>query len=504
MSAAAAGASLKLRRLGIDTYREPIVFLHADSSVCRAEGFRALSRVRLHCGSRDLIATLNVVHGGLLACDEAGLSESAWKALGAHDGDIGMMSHPPALESFSAIRSKIYGTRFDDEAMHRCIRDISAGRYSSVELAAFLTICAGNRMDMGETLALTRSMVDAGTRLQWTQHPVADKHSVGGLAGNRTTPIVVAIVAACGLTIPKTSSRAITSPAGTADTMEVLAPVELTLEHMRRVVDSEGGCIVWGGSMALSPADDILIQVERPLDFDSDAQLAASVLSKKVAAGSTHLLIDIPVGPTAKLRSAAAAQALADRLGAVGEALGLTVRSVQTDGSQPIGRGIGPVLEALDVVAVLQRQASAPPELRARATQLAGALLEMTGRADAGQGLGMAEATLESGSAWRKFQAICEIQGGMREPRLAPHRRELPSSIAGTVCGIDNRRLGRIAKLAGAPLSPAAGLVLEARLGQKVESGQPLLTIHAQSPGELEYAWAYASGHPQIVCVAPA
>lgn len=217
MSTLAASASLKLRRLGIDTYREPIVFLHADGSVCRAEGFRALSRVRLRCGSRDLIATLNVVYGDLLACDEAGLSESAWSALGAHEGDVGMLSHPPALESFSAVRSKIYGSRFDEDAMHRCIRDISTGRYSSVELAAFLTICAGNRMDMEETLALTRSMVDAGTRLRWNQHPVADKHSVGGLPGNRTTPIVVAIAAACGLTIPKTSSRAITSPAGTAD-----------------------------------------------------------------------------------------------------------------------------------------------------------------------------------------------------------------------------------------------------------------------------------------------
>src|SRR5690349_5728888 len=155
-------------------------------------------------------------------------------------------------------------------------------------------------------------MIDGRQRLQGESSPIVEQHSGVGLPGNRTTPIVVAIVAACGLTIPKTSSRAITSPAGTADTMEVLAPVDLTLEHMRRVVESEGGCIVWGGAMALSPADDILIQVERPLDFDGDGQLTASILSKKIAAGSTHLLIDMPVGATAKVRTPESARSLAD------------------------------------------------------------------------------------------------------------------------------------------------------------------------------------------------
>lgn len=490
---------LRVRRLGIDTYREPIVFMRADCSVCRAEGFRAMSRVQVSCGPRSLIATLNVVHGDLLTLHEAGLSESACKTLGAHNGDLVRLSHPAALDSFSAVRRKIYGGRFSDDDLHQIIRDVSAGRYSSVELAAFVTICADQRMNMAETLALTRAMVDAGTRLAWNQRPVVDKHSVGGLPGNRTTPIVVPIVAACGLTIPKTSSRAITSPAGTADTMEVLAPVELTLEHMRQVVDSECGCIVWGGSIALSPADDVLIQVERPLDFDSDAQLAASVISKKIAAGSTHLLIDIPVGPTAKLRSAAAAQALSDLLCAVGGELGLQVRAVQTDGSQPVGRGIGPVLEAIDVLAVLQNRADAPPELRQRALLLAGELLELGGKAAAGEGQRIAQRVLDSGEAWRKFQAICEAQGGLREPHLAPYRRPFPAAAAGRVAGVDNRRLGRVAKLAGAPLSAAAGLVIDARLGDRVQAGQPLYTIHAESLGELEYAWAYAQSQAPII-----
>ena len=498
MSAPSSGALLA-RRLGIDTYREYVVFLREGCSVCRAEGLRALSRVRVACGDRSIVATLNMVRSDLLAESEAGLSESAWHALGAHHGDVLQLAHPSAVESFSAVRRKIYGGQFSEAELQTIVHDVSAGLYSSVEIAAFVTACAGDRMSAAEVLSLTRAMVDAGTRLAWHQRPVMDKHCVGGVPGNRTTPIVVAIVAACGLTIPKTSSRAITSPAGTADTMETLAPVDLTLDHMRRVVESEGGCVVWGGAMALSPADDLLIQVERPLDFDSDGQLAASVISKKVAAGASHLLIDLPVGATAKLRSMEAAQRLAQRLIELGGAFGLRVAPLFTDGAQPVGRGIGPALEAHDVLAVLRGEANAPSDLRIRALQIAGRMLELGGRAGAGEASELAEATLSSGAALRKFEAICEAQGGMRAPPRAKHSLPVLAPHAGTVERIDNRRLGRVAKLAGAPLSPAAGVSIEVRLGRSVVAEEPLYVIHAQTPGELEYAAAYAARHPRII-----
>lgn len=492
---------LKACRLGIDTYREPVAFMRADCPVCRAEGFRSMSRVRVSLGQRSVIATLDVVQGGLLDADQIGLSEAAWNALGPGDGQSLSISHPDPVESMSAVRNKIYGGPFSLADLRHIVHDISAGRYSAIEIAAFITACAGEHMSLDETVSLTRAMTEAGTRLAWHQDPVVDKHCVGGLPGNRTTPILVAIVAACGLTIPKTSSRAITSPAGTADTMEVLAPVDLTLEHMRRVVDREGGCVVWGGSMALSPADDILIQVERPLDFDSTGQLTASILSKKLAAGSTHLLVDMPVGPTAKVRDADGAGKLRQRLLEVAAATGLQLRVVCSDGTQPVGRGIGPTLEAIDVLAVLQRHATAPQDLRDRALLLAGEVLELGGRAAQGQGRGLAQATLDSGAAWAKFQAICEAQGGMREPHPAPHRQPVVAANAGRVTQIDNRRLARVAKLAGAPLSAAAGVELLVRVGQRLVAGEPLYLIHAETGGELTYAATYAAARPHIVMV---
>jgi thymidine phosphorylase len=385
--------------------------------------------------------------------------------------------------------------------MHALMDDVAHSRLTDIQLAAFVTACSGGRLDIDETVALTRAMVDVGERIDWSVAPVMDKHCVGGLPGNRTTLLVVPIVAACGVVMPKTSSRAITSPAGTADTMETLAPVALELAAVRRVVEREGGCIAWGGAMQLSPADDVLIRVERPLNLDSEGQLVASILSKKAAVGSQRVLIDMPVGPTAKVRSAAAAESLSRNLVAVGAALGLQVRTVQTDGSQPVGRGIGPALEARDVLAVLERQPDAPQDLRDRALLLAGHVLEMAGKAEAGAGEAMARQALDEGRAHAKFVAICEAQGGLRTPPRAAHTQVITAPAGGVVRAIDNRLIARAAKLAGAPHNAAAGAYLQVHVGDRVETGQPLFTLHADSPGELAYAFAFVRAQLPVIDV---
>jgi thymidine phosphorylase len=283
--------------------------------------------------------------------------------------------------------------------------------------------------------------------------------------------------------------------------METLAPVDLDMAAMRRVVEREGGCIVWGGTVGLSPADDMLIGVERPLDLDSEGQLVASVLSKKAAAGATHVVIDMPVGATAKVRSADAAARLTERFESVGTAVGLSVQVVVTDGSQPVGRGIGPALEARDVLAVLQGTADAPADLRARAITLAGAILEAGRAAVPGTGTRLAAALLDEGRAWNKFQAICAAQGGLRSPPRSVVQRAFEAPFAGRVAAIDNRRLARVAKLAGAPRAAAAGLELLAPVGTRVERRQPLYIVHAEASGELDYAFDYLQGEPDIVSI---
>lgn len=497
-AAQTATPTVTARRLGLFTQHDVIVVMRRDCPICRSEGLSPRAQVRLTAKGREVYATLYQVDG-LIGPFDAALSEEAWRLLGVEEGDPVEVSHASALASMSSVRRRIYGARLGAEEIADIVRDVADGRYTAIHLTAFLTAASALPLNEDETVALTRAMVDVGDRLSWDASVVVDKHSVGGLPGNRTTPIVVSILAANGLMAPKTSSRAITSPAGTADTMEMLAPVDLDVRAMRRVVEMEGGCVVWGGAVRLSPADDIFIRIERVLDVDTEGQLIASVLSKKVAAGSNHVVIDLPVGPTAKVRSPEAAEQLAARFTAVAGHFGMAVRCVLTDGLQPVGRGIGPALEAREVLAVLQQTSEAPADLRRRACLLAGAALELAGAAAPGQGIQVAEATIADGRAWAKFQRICEAQGGMRSPPIAPLQAPILAAGAGRVTEINNRRIATLAKLAGAPDARAAGLHLNVRLGDEVAAGEPLMVVHAQSQGELDYALDYANGHPDMV-----
>ncbi len=491
--------TLIARPMGIDTYQEPVIYMHSDCHVCRSEGFESQSRVQITAQGKHIIATLNVVSADYLAPNEAGLSDAAWRLLEAETPIEIELSHPEPVDSFTHVRAKLFDNSLTAYQFESIFEDISKHRYSDVQLSAFLAACSGKGMSLEEIVDMTRSMVMVGEKIDWGVTKVFDKHCVGGLPGNRTTPIVVAIVAASGLVMPKTSSRAITSPSGTADTMETLAPVDITLPKMRQVVEQEGGCIVWGGSVNLSPADDILIRIERALDIDSEAQLVASILSKKIAAGSTNSLIDIPVGTTAKVRDVDGAKKLSKILRHVGGNLGMSIEIVITDGSQPIGRGVGPALEAKDVLAVLQCNPDAPSDLTTRATFLAGIILEQSKHTHIGDGQRLAYEILIDGRAWTKFQAICDAQGGMRTPPTASQQHVVVAARRGRINAIDNRRLSKVAKLAGAPISPAAGLENHVKLGDHVEVGDPLFTLYAEAHGELNYALSYIEQHRGIM-----
>lgn len=493
------GNKLVFKRLGINTQQEHFVYMREDCHVCISEGFEALTRIRITNGHKSIVASLNVIRTDILKQGEISLSESAVHALGIKEGETVSVSHLHPISSLGAIRSKIYGNVLSGSELQDIIDDIVAGNYSNIHLSAFLTACAGNRMKSSEIIGLTKAMIHSGDQINWNKPMVVDKHCIGGLPGNRTTPIVVAIVTAFGLTMPKTSSRAITSPAGTADTMEVITKVNLTSDEIKKVVEEEGGCIAWGETARLSPADDILIRVERALDIDSEGQLIASVLSKKVAAGSNHVIIDMPVGETAKLRSIDAATQLKVEMEKVAHAINLKLKVVITDGSQPVGRGIGPSLEARDILLVLENKQEAPQDLKERALLLAGELLELSGQVEIGDGNDKAREILESGKAYDKFRSICKAQGSFLEPNQAKYQHNITATKSGKVTRVDNRRLSKIAKLAGAPDDKASGVDFLTPIGTLVEKGQILYVVHAESKGELEYALEYQKSQVNII-----
>ena len=480
---------LKVRRISLDTGRENVVVISRHSSALRPDIFRGFRRVELWRDSKVLLATLLITdEDALVGADEIGLSEPAFRRFAEPAGSLVTVSPATSPESLDAVRDKIQGRTFTPAEIEAIISDVSHYRYSDMEIAAFL-IGSASFMTSGELLALVRAMAMAGTQLKWSNPIVVDKHCIGGIPGNRTSMIVVPIVAAHGLIIPKTSSRAITSPAGTADTMEVLTRVDVSVEEMKEVVSACRGCLVWGGHVNLSPADDILISVERPLSLDTNEQMVASIMSKKLAAGSTHLLIDLPVGPTAKLANATAAMRLRKLFEFVGDHFGIAVEVITTDGRQPIGNGIGPVLEADDVMAVLGNDARAPSDLREKSLRLAAHLLEYDPQLRGGTGYARARELLDSGKALKRMQGIIDAQGPSAcRNDIGKLTFDILATDDGTISEIDCLQLNRLARTAGAPIDKGAGIKLFRKIGDRVEKGQPLYRIHAYDQSELDLA----------------
>ena len=497
----------RLKPLAIDTLSEHVIFIHEETVLAGNLGFRPLDRVRVveaqpaaGGAPRQVIGVLNFCRNGLVAADEIGLSEDATHDLGLSAGTLVHATQSPAPASVDLVRAKLQGRRLDETAFRAILGDVTERRYSKVELSMFVLACALRTLDTDEIVAYTRAMIGSGAApLDFGPGPIADKHCIGGVPGNRTTMVVVPILAALGLTVPKTSSRAITSPAGTADTMATLAEVSLEPSRLYEVVRSAGACIAWGGALGLAPADDILITVERPMELDTEAQMVASILAKKRTVGATHVLIDIPVGPTAKVRSWHEATALRELFGVVAEAIDLHVEVIITETRGPVGRGIGPRLEALDVLAVLRRDADAPPDLREKSLYLAARLLEMTGAVAASAGYRTAQQTLDSGAAQEAFERIVATQGARQLPPPAPFQQVVAAPADGRIRHIDCWQIARVAKCAGAPANPVAGVRLRRTVGDVVARGEPLFEIHAQSEAQLAFAVSYAAAQPGLV-----
>jgi thymidine phosphorylase len=485
---------LAVRRLAIDTYPENTAFLLRHGDGYSAEQFQALRKIRVGGEGREILATLALVdEPTLLKPTEIGLGEQAFRRLGLPEGAAVAIRQASPPASLEYVRRKIDGDMLGDKEIAAIIGDIAMHRYAPMEIGAFLVACAGF-MSTEETLAMTRAMAGVGNRLDWHQPLVVDKHCIGGIPGNRTSMIIVPIAAAHGLTMPKTSSRAITSPSGTADTMEVLATVDLTEVQIRDIVSREKAVLAWGGRVNLSPADDILISVERPLRIDTFEQMVASILSKKMAAGSTSLVLDIPVGQSAKVRTPGEAVRLRKMFEYVAGKIGLAIDIVMTDGSQPVGRGVGPVLEARDVMAVLRGDPDAPPDLRDHALQLAGHVLEFDPALVGGRGLARATELLDSGAALAAMNRLIAAQGAQRESfALGAYSEAIRAPRSGQVAAIDCQRISRIARLAGAPMDKGAGVDLLHKVGSSVMRGEPLYRIYAASAAGLGFALELAA-----------
>ncbi|MFB6283858.1 MAG: AMP phosphorylase [Halobacteria archaeon] len=408
----------------------------------------------------------------------------ATERLGFLEGDVSI-SLAPKPDSVYHIREKLNDEELTKEDIDTIIEDINRNRLNDVELGAYVTAVYVNGLSMEETINLTECMTRAGKTIEWEEGVIADKHSIGGVAGNRVTPIVIPIVAAAGVKIPKTSSRAITSPAGTADTMEVFCDVDFSIPEIKEIVGETNGCMVWGGGVDISPVDDKIVRAEYPLSLDPEGQVLASVLSKKKGAGSTHVVVDIPYGEGSKIQDLTEARELAKDFKKIGGHINMNIECTITQGNRPIGRGMGPVLEAIDVLNVLE--GDGPTDLKLKSLGLSEILLDMCGSDESPRKI------LDSGKALEKFREMIEAQNG--DPEVKPSdlkhgdiEEDVTANRDGIVSHVNNKLVSEISRRAGAPNDPGAGIFMNKKTGSRVKEGDVLYTVYSEKREKIEEA----------------
>ncbi|MEK7633361.1 MAG: thymidine phosphorylase [Patescibacteria group bacterium] len=410
------------------------------------------------------------------------------------------------LMAIEAIQKKLLGKKLNYQEVYAIMDEIAHEKLSDVLTTYFVASSFKEGYTPQELFFFTKAMVETGNKLKF-KGIVADKHSVGGIAGTRTTMIIVPIIAAAGFKIPKVSSRAITTPAGTADVMEAIASVEFTPRQIEKIVNNVGGCIAWNGKLGIAPADDIIIRVEEPLSFESFDKIIISVMAKKVAAGTTHLVLDIPVGKTAKIHHFSEGESVAKKFENLARHFGIKITCDINETLEPAGRGIGPILEVRDILYVLEQKTDRPLRLEAKSLRLAGKLLDLCFKEKnppAGgnkNGEDEAKKILESGMALKKFQEIVKAQGGNPQISsesliLAKNKFEFHSPISGKIKDINNHNLNTIAKILGSPGDKKAGIYLLKKLDHSVNKNEEIFVLYSDDKYRLKEAEATLKNLP--------
>jgi AMP phosphorylase len=485
---------LKARFVDIDS-AEPAVLLNALDAA--DIGVKENDRANVS-GTRNVVVIVNV-SDTLVPRGEIFMPDSMMGLCGVSDGcqvDVVFSDKPDSVRS---IRRKMDGEALSRDEIESIVKDIYDNKLSKIEVSAWLTALYINGMNISEVADFTMAIAETGKIIRFNRSPVFDFHSLGGIPGNKITPIVVSIVAAAGIMIPKLSSRAISSACGTSDFVETFCDVEMDADRLKRVAEDVGGVFAWGGGMNLAPVDDIVINIEHPLGINPKAQMMASIMAKKVAVGATHLVLDIPTGKGTKVPTIEEAKSYARDFMDLGEKLGIRVECAITYADQPVGNAVGPVLEARECIRILEGQ-DHPASVIEKACDLAGIILDM---ADIPGGSVKAREILKSGEAHRKFLEIVEAQGGrpdLKSEDLVPGQYSLDviSTKSGYIHNIHNKDIVHIAKAAGAPGDKGAGLIIHLKKGQRVEEGQPLFTIYAENETKLKRAREAAMRSPPM------
>ncbi len=484
---------LKAKKIDLELGDKLAVVLNDKQS----EEFGVKEGQKVFFGYRDVELYADVVQTNTkVEAGYVGLTEEIWSQYSISNDEVVVIDLLSRPDSIDYISKKIFGEVLTQEEIFAITRDIAERKIRDIEVAYFMSCFFNPGFNDEEVINIAKGMARAGDTLNFHDYKgngkiVVDKHSIGGIAGKGVTPVLVPIIASAGLVIPNTSTRSITSPAGTTDVLESIMPMTFTNEQVLSIVNETNGCMIWGGGLKLAPADDVMISVEKGMHVQSYNKLIASIVAKKIAMGIDKVIIDIPYGKGAKVATADEAELLGRRFEEIFEKVGIECFSAMRFISGPDGDGVGPILEMIEIMKIFERDEGRSMQLENDALDMAGKLLEMGGKAKKEKGKEMAKAILDSGKAFEKFKAIAKAQGAEKVPsskELVPgeYTADIKAHKSGVVKFVDNKEIVKIAKSLGAPLNKGAGLYFHKNVGEKVMFDEVIFTIHAESKKRLE------------------
>lgn len=476
---------LKLKYLPVKSFGENLAYIHKNCSLYKVDDINKVTKLEIHKGSKTIFAFLQIVEDDVLALDEIGLNEDAFKALNMSEGtEVHVSMAAPSL-SAQSLRRKIAGEILTSSEYMDIIKDIASGRYSKMDIAAFLVACTSS-MSATELVSFTEALV-AQKVLHWDEKSmVVDQHCLGGVPANKTDLVILAIVSAYGLPIAKTCIHSLTSCAGVADTMGVLANVDYNTSKFQKLVRANNGAIVNYDVLEETKVNHLLHDVRSQLGINQNELVIASILAMMISSGVSHLVLDVPVGENARVHSTNEAIRIRKQVEYIGDMLGLSIDVVITDGSEPIGNGIGAVLEARDVMKILRNKEDAPIDLKEKSLFLAGRVLEFDPQLRGGQGYAVAKEILENGRALEAFQRIVNAQGVHEVPALGQYVREVVAPYDGIVSAVNNTIINKIGVYAGATQCLGSGVDLNKKIGDKVKAGDVLYTIYSCNAADFD------------------
>ena len=476
---------LKLKYLPVKSFGENLAYIHKNCSLYKVDDINKVTKLEIHKGSKTIFAFLQIVEDDVLALDEIGLNEDAFKALNMSEGtEVHVSMAAPSL-SAQSLRRKIAGEILTSSEYMDIIKDIASGRYSKMDIAAFLVACTSSMSAM-ELVSFTEALV-AQKVLHWDEKSmVVDQHCLGGVPANKTDLVILAIVSAYGLPMAKTCIRSLTSCAGVADTMGVLANVDYNTSKFQKLVRANNGAIVNYDVLEETKVNHLLHDVRSQLGINQNELVIASILAMMISSGVSHLVLDVPVGENARVHSTNEAIRIRKQVEYIGDMLGLSIDVVITDGSEPIGNGIGAVLEARDVMKILRNKEDAPIDLKEKSLFLAGRVLEFDPQLRGGQGYAVAKEILENGRALEAFQRIVNAQGVHEVPALGQYVREVVAPYDGIVSAVNNTIINKIGVYAGATQCLGSGVDLNKKIGDKVKAGDVLYTIYSCNAADFD------------------